>query len=264
MIGEAIGKLREGVDEVARAVTDELREDAEQVRDAALEALPSTDDLLVQAVLVPGVRIDREGYLREALHRHRQCEVDAAVATSPADAGVSVRELHRLAGKSLGKEARRTTVLSFAAGIPGGAAAAATIPADMVQLYGHLLRAVQMLSYLYGWRDTCHIEEGEMSEATRRALVLFLGVMAGDERADEELARLAPLRERDGVRTALLSSDAMREVSDSLGARMAQRVAGQAVGKAVPIAGAVISGTMSYGGFSDMWKRLRHVLDGIG
>lgn len=248
LVRESVGELCEAVDATAGAVR---------------EALPKTDDLIAQAALLPGVRVDREKFLSDAFRGCDARTVDQAMATSPLEAGIPLDKLSRVAGKALGKEARRTTVLSMASGLPGVATAAATIPADLVQFYGHLLRAIQMLSYLYGWRDTCSLPEGEPDEGTRLTLVLFLGVMAGDERADALLERVARIRPYADVRTTIARNPVTRQVADSLGSRMVHRVGGQAVGKAVPIAGAIIGGTLSYGGFSDMWKRLRMQLERI-
>lgn len=190
--------------------------------------------------------------------------VRAAIELTPVQANIPLPQLRRIAGKMLGREARRTTVVSIAAGLPGAMAAATTIPADLAQLYAHLLRAIQMLSYLYGWRDVCCVTEGEMDPSTRRAIILFLGAMAGDVQAESELARLAPLRMTDGLTDAICESDVVDAVTVNLEGRMAHRMTGQVVGKTIPLAGAVISGTLSYGGFSDMWKRLRDVLERIG
>ena len=281
MLDEELDKLRAGVREatdlISTTATDASREvcelavdSATQIRDAALQTaqdaratFPSLEEIVSQAALLPGVSIDRTEFLAQALKHQSAQTIRRSIELSPAEAGVSINKLHHLAGKTLGREARRTTVASMAAGIPGGVAAAITIPADLVQLYAHLIRGIQMLSYLYGWRDTCHIPNGEMDLETRRAIVLFLGVMSGDEQADNDLARLAHLRQSDGVRAALSASVDTDAIAQRLEARMAHRMTGQVVGKSIPLAGAVIGATMSYGGFSDMWKRLRTQLEKI-
>lgn len=252
------------VADIATQTATELRDAVDTTVKDARKTLPSIEDLLVQAASLPGVRVDRAEFLRSALHRYPDDVVHKALVWTPVHAGIPLRRLWRMAGKALGKEARRTTVVSVAAGLPGGVAAAATIPADLIQLYGHLLRAIQMLSYLYGWRDACRLPEGDMDDAAKRVLVLFLGVMAGDEQADEMLVSLSAYRDADCVREAVCASDSADVVARHLEERMAHRMTGQVVGKSIPLAGAVISGTMRYGGFSDMWKRLRQKLAEIG
>lgn len=282
MLSNEFKKMREGVQGMADLITttandavhevaDIATQTATELRDAmdatvqeARNTLPSVEDLLVQAASLPGVRVDRAEFLRSALQKYPDDVIHKALVWTPIHAGIPLSKLWRMAGKALGKEARRTTVVSAAAGLPGVAVAAATIPADMIQLYGHLLRAIQMLSYLYGWRDACRLPEGDMDTAAKRVLVLFLGVMAGDERADAELVSLSAYRDADGVREAACTNDAADAVARRLEERMAHRMTGQVVGKSIPLAGAVISGTMQYGGFSDMWKRLRQKLAEIG
>lgn len=264
---EGIELVRTGVLEAvdaAGATARDLRDAAEQTIADIRETLPTLDDAIDQAMMLPGVPIDRMEFLGSALAKYPPAVVDEAMRSSPALAGIPPRKLSRIAGKALGREARRTTVASMAAGLPGVAAAPVTIPADLVQMYGHLIRGIQILSYVYGWGDLCCATSECVSATTRRALVIFLGAMAGMEQAEAELARLAPLRRTALIAPAVDNSQAVAPLRDALSLRMAHRLTGQVVGKTIPLAGAIISGTISYGGFSDMWKRLRKVLADLG
>lgn len=228
------------------------------------EKLPSFDDVVAQAVRLPGTGVSRADYLAEAVGaKHSPATVAAAIATTPAAAGLTPRQIEKLAKRSLARDSRRTTALSFAAGIPGGMAAAATIPADLVQFYGYLIRAIQKLSYLYGWRDLVHIDDGQADVATAAALVICLGVMAGVEQADGALARLARLRASgadDARLRSALAARAMQQdvdaISVELTRRMARRLGGQVAGKAIPVVGGIVSGVITGSGFDDMTKRL--------
>lgn len=228
------------------------------------EKLPTFDEVLAQAIRLPGTSVSRAGYLAEVIGaKHTPNIVQAAIATTPAEAGLTPWEIERIAKKSLGRDGRRTTALSFAAGIPGGVAGAITIPADLVQFYGYLIRAIQKLSYLYGWRDLVHIEEATADLAASNALVIMLGVMAGVGEADAALARLARLRTAGAtdqtLRTALAErafSTQVTQVSDALTKRMAKRLGGQVAGKAIPLVGGIVSGVITGSGFDEMAKRL--------
>ena len=262
---------REAMDETSTAARNAAREAASVARDSWTESiddvhnqLPGFDEVLAQAALLPGMSVGRQTFLREMLKKQPQGTVDAAIRTTPARAGVSRRVVARLCKKAGAHETRQTTVLSIAAGVPGGAAAAATIPADLVQFYAHLIRVIQKYSYLYGWRDACEFGNTGMGECARCAITLFLGVMSGVAKADETLCWLS--RRRDIANPSMLFQesavqDAAREVGEALSKRMAHRMTGQVVGKAIPLAGAVISGTMAHGGFADMQRRLRTKLD---
>lgn len=279
---EALDGTSDAVRDVARDATGTARDAAHDAADAARDAadtvrgawtesiddvreqLPSFDDVLAQAALLPGARVGRENCLRDALRKQPAGTVDAAIRMTPARAGVSKRTAARLARKAGSHETRLTTIISIAAGVPGGAAAAATIPADLVQFYAHLIRVIQKLSYLYGWRGACELSGSDMDERTRCAITLFLGVMSGVPKADEVMGYLS-LR-RDLANPGILFSEknvvrAASEVGEALSLRMAHRMTGQVVGKAMPLAGAVISGAITHGGFADMVKRLRTKLD---
>ena len=49
--------------------------------------------------------------------------------------------------------------ISLALGAPGGVAMVATLPADIAQYYGYMLRAIQKLLYLYGFPEI-NVENG--------------------------------------------------------------------------------------------------------
>ena len=54
------------------------------------------------------------------------------------------------ASTSVTHETRNVTMISTAAGIPGGLTTIGTIPADVAQYMGHMLRIAQKLAYIYG------------------------------------------------------------------------------------------------------------------
>lgn len=238
---------------------DAYREAFQDVQDR----LPTFDEVLAQAIRLPGTGVNRTSYLTEVIGRKHAQLVRRAIETTPARAGLSQRDIEKIAKKSLGKDGRRTTALSFAAGIPGGVAGAVTIPADLVQFYGYLVRSIQKLTYLYGWRDLVHVDASQTDVATASALVILLGVMAGVQRADDALARLARLRasvaDDARLRTALAAHGMQSEVnqiSEELTRRMAKRLGGQVAGKAIPVVGGIVSGFVTGSGFDEMAKRL--------
>lgn len=263
VFGQVVDATRDALDGAGDAYRDTYRE--------FQEMLPTFDDVLAQAIRLPGTGVNRVSYLAEVMGRKHSRLVQAAIDTTPARAGLSAREIEKIAKRSLGKDGRRTTALSFAAGIPGGVAGAVTIPADLVQFYGYLIRSIQKLSYLYGWRDLIHVDSEQTDVATAEALVIFLGVMAGIEKADAALARLARLRTSgaadQSLRTALAARAMQQEVnaiSAELTKRMARRLTGQVAGKAIPVVGGIVSGVITGSGFDEMSKRLLRQLKQLG
>lgn len=255
MFSQIVDATKDALDGAGEAYRDTYREFQER--------LPTFDEVLAQAIRLPGTGVSRLSYLTEAVGQKHPRLVQRAIDTTPARAGLSLREIEKIAKRSLGKDGRRTTVLSFAAGIPGGVAGAVTIPADLIQFYGYLIRAIQKLSYLYGWRDLMRIEGGEADVATASALVIFLGVMVGVEQANDTLARLARLRtsgaDDNRLRSALAARAMQQDVnaiSTELTRRMAKRLTGQVAGKAIPVVGGIVSGVITGSGFDEMAKRL--------
>lgn len=256
LIGQVVDATRSAIDDAGNAYRETYREFTEK--------LPTFDEVLAQAIRLPGTSVNRASYLTEAMKkRYSPAVIRAAIDTTPATAGLTDRQIEKIAKKSLGRDGRRTTVLSFAAGIPGGVAGAVTIPADLVQFYGYLVRAIQKLSYLYGWRDLIHVDAEQTDVATASALVIMLGVMAGVERANDTLARLGRLRASGADDARLrnaLAARAMQEevnvISAELTKRMARRLGGQVAGKAIPVVGGIVSGFVTGSGFDEMSKHL--------
>lgn len=275
LAGGAIDAASNVVSDISKTVTSAATTTADTYREAfddIRETLPTFAEVVAQAARMPGVSVSRQAHLSKVLAtRYNKAMVQAAIDTTPAKAGFSPRQLDKLARKSIGIESRRTTLISAAAGIPGGMAMAATVPADLVQFWMHLLRTLQKLSYLYGWRDLVYLDGSEPDEPKRAALVLFLAMMAGIDEADAALRQLAVLRvagaSEQQLRSALVLEPYASRVAASasvLSQRSATRVTGQVAGKAVPIIGAVISGRMTNAGFNDMANRLHRQLREYG
>ncbi|MBP3893583.1 MAG: EcsC family protein [Atopobiaceae bacterium] len=272
-------QAEQGQDDLLAQVVDATKDVLGNASDAYREtfdqfksSLPTFDEILSQAIRLPGTSVDRSSYLTEVIGaKHAPLIVRASIETTPRKAGLSPRDIEKIAKKSLGKDGRRTTALSFAAGIPGGVAGAVTIPADLVQFYGYLIRAIQKLSYLYGWRDLIHIDTSQTDVATAAAIMIMLGVMAEVQRADDALARLARLRASGAddtrLRTALAAramQDEVNTISEELTRRMARRLTGQVAGKAIPVVGGIVSGFVTGSGFDEMSKRLLKELKRCG
>ena len=108
-----------------------------------------------------------------------------------------------------------------------------------------------------------HVDASQTDVATASALVIMLGVMAGVQKADDALARLARLRASGADDARLRSALAARgmqaevnQVSEELTRRMAKRLTGQVAGKAIPVVGGIVSGFITGSGFDEMARRL--------
>ena len=102
-------------------------------------------DFLAKVVRVPGVRINREEFLRQELRKLHLSDdaIARALGSSPMMAGVPLTAIDRLAEEAISYETNKSAAISFVAGIPGGFAMLGTIPADLMQYYAHALRIMQ-------------------------------------------------------------------------------------------------------------------------
>ena len=147
--------------------------------------------ILKESASLPLVRIDRESFLKTALSPYYDKEtVEKAIYHKPAYAGITVAEIKKIAKDCINFETNKVTALSVAAGIPGGIVMVGTVPVDLVQYFGHVLRITQKLIYLYGWQELFD-ENGQMDDATANLLTLFIGVMFGVNGATGAIVKIS-------------------------------------------------------------------------
>ncbi|MFE2057293.1 hypothetical protein [Streptomyces sp. NPDC059446] len=228
--------------------------------------------LLLGAARLPGVRVDREAYLRTALARHcSEYEVRVATAETPAVAGVSLDVLERVADESIRYETAKVSALSAAAGFPGALALPATVPADLTQYVVHMLRISQKLAYLYSWPDLFS-EDGddELDDATKGVLTLFFGVMFGTQSANAAVGKVAKAMSEQVIKklpqkalTQGVVYPVVKKVAGYLGVEMTKQTFAKSVSKAIPVVGAAVSGTLTYATFRPMARRLKAHLSGL-
>lgn len=237
-------------------------------KSTAVEPSSKFDQVLRGSALLPGVKIDRESFLRKELqHSCTSEQIDRAVATTPADAGVSLEVVNKLAASAIRYETGKVTALSTVAGIPGGIAVAGTVPADLAQYYGHVLRIVQKLAYLYSWPD---LFDGDgMDSSTESMLTLFVGVMFGVSAAQAGVTKTAAMIAQQVAKKlpqrALTQGTIypiVKKVAGILGAQMTKQIFAKGAAKIIPVVGAVISGGLTLATFRPMAKRLQqHLAD---
>lgn len=227
--------------------------------------------LLVSAAKLPGVRINREAYLRSALARRcSEEEIRKAIEETPAAAGISVEVLDKVAGDSIRYETAKVSALSAAAGIPGALALPATVPADLAQYVGHMLRIAQKLAYLYSWPDLFSHEGDDVDDATMAVLTLFFGVMFGTQSANAAVGKVAAMMSEQAAKklpqkalTKGLIYPIVKKVAAYLGVKMTKDSFAKSVSKAIPLVGAAVSGTLTFATYLPMAKRLKKHLAGL-
>lgn len=222
----------------------------EQNSDAAAFAT----EFLKKIIRIRGVRIERSTFLTQELRKLNldQEIIDRALAATPSQAGIPIAQLDELAGASISFETNKATALSFSAGLPGGFALFATVPADITQYYVHAFRVMQKLAYFYGWQDFI-ADLDDVDDETLGKLAVFLGVMMGVGGASASLTTFAaqvarPAVQKQITQKALTKTVWYGPVKSTLkliGIKVTKDSFAKTVTKAIPVAGGVISGGMT-------------------
>lgn len=212
-------------------------------------------EFLAKVVRVPGVRVNREEFLRQELRKLRMGDdaIARAIDSNPLLAGVALTEIDRLAEEAISYEMNKSAAISFVAGIPGGFAMLGTIPADLMQYYAHALRIMQKLVYLYGWGEL--LPDGrETDDDTLGVLAVFFGVMLGVGGAAQSLTAFARIAaktayQNHATKRALMSITWYPVVKHSLrliGINVTKSTAAKGFSKIVPVIGGFVSSGLTF------------------
>jgi len=220
--------------------------------------------VLGTAAKLPIVHVNREDFLKKQFLKKVSLEQlqDILDRGAPA-AGVPFEIIDKVAKDCINACAASVTAISTAAGLPGGFAMAATIPADIAQFFGHTLHIAQKLAYLYGWPDLFDGGE-EMDDGTKNMMTLFVGVMFGVAAASNAVtkiaSRLALNVPKQLVKKALTKGTIypiVKKVAAQLGVKMTKDMFAKGVGKAIPVVGGVVSGGLTVATFLPMASKLQ-------
>ena len=221
--------------------------------------------VIESAAKLPIVRIDRTEFLTRNLGKLcTSKQLQKAIDEGTLHTDIPIEKLDKLAKDVINAETVKVTAISTAAGIPGGLAMAATIPADLAQFYGYVIRIAQELAYIYGW-DEMFTESSGLDACTESQLVLFIGVMSGVEAAKKVVTKLFGETAMKSVAKKIAAQaltktwyyPIVKKIATMLGQRMTKDIFAKGVGKAVPILGGVVSGGLTLATFKPMAHRLQ-------
>lgn len=227
----------------------------------------SYEVVLKNAVTLPGVKINRQDFLGKELKKYFPPEtIQKAIETSPSNAGIPHQTIDTIAKGCIVYETNKVSAISFATGIPGGFALFGTVPADLVQYFGHILRILQKLVYLYDWEDLFNDDAG-MDDETTNLLTLFVGVMFGVNGATTVLTKIAQQASEKAYKTLMAKAltkgtiyPIVKKIASTIGVKMTKEVFAKSVSKIVPVLGGVASGGLTYVTYRPMASRLQKYL----
>ncbi|MCI8722265.1 MAG: EcsC family protein [Ruminococcus sp.] len=224
------------------------------------------EDFIIIGLQTPGIKVNRADFLqKELMKNHPQEVIDLAISHNPAYAKIQSSEVDKIADEVIKFERNCVSGISAALGAPGGVAMVATIPADLVQYYGYMLRATQKLMYLYGFPEIDTTEkEHRFDSETMNLLIICLGVMYGVQGTNAALKAMATALgkgvEKKLMKTALTKGTIypiVKSVSKWFGVNMTKQVFSGFFKKAIPVVGGVIGGGITYLSFKPCCDKLK-------
>ena len=224
------------------------------------------ETIISNAVKLPGVRVNRSKFLAETF-ANENFDLQAVIDVGPVSAGVPQERIEKAAAKLIFIRTSQSSAASFVAGIPGGLAMAATIPADVAQFFGMALRLAQELSYLYGASDLWDADQID-DERVRNQLILYCGVMFGVSGAvsgvrvlSTQIAKTTLKKLPQKALTKTFWYPIVKQIGKAIGVKVTKTTVAQGISKAVPIVGGVISGGLNYVSMMPMANRLNAALN---
>lgn len=221
--------------QLADKAKDLTAEDVKNAGKAAVEKVKNFDpndfNLDVPATIpkvlaVQSNVIDRDEFLKEAIGDYISEDMARiAIEEDTKAAGIRRKLVDTIASQIISSEVNKASGVSVAAGSTW-----ATLPADVVQYFGFVLRIVQKLAYLYGWKAfDLTIEDGKLvSEESANELTRLIGVMFDATEAEKDI-----------------------------GTKMGKLTLAKGVVAPVPVLGGVLSGGLTYATLRPYAERLK-------
>lgn len=225
--GELLGKAQELT-----------KEDVQNAGKAAVEKVKNfdKDDLnldvpatIPKVLAIQANVIDRDAFLAEAIGEYiAEDMARIAIEKDTKEAGIRRKLLDTIASQIISGEVNKASGISLAAGSTW-----ATLPADIVQYFGFVLRIVQKLAYLYGYKAfDLTVKDGALADqASLNELTKLIGIMFDAGEAESEV-----------------------------GAKMGKLTLAKGVVAPVPILGSLFSGGLTYATLRPYAERLKDTL----
>lgn len=226
------------------------------------------EDIIIMGLKVPGVKINRAEFLRKEFSTNYDNDiVERIVKYNPAHEGIGIEKIDKIAEEVIQYERLCVSGISTALSVPGGIAMVATLPTDIAQYYGYMLRAMQKLLYLYGFPEIDIENEQLLDSATLNTIIICMGVMYGVANANIALKSMAKALgvgvEKQLMKKALTKGTIypiVKSVSKWFNVKMTKEVFAGFFKKSIPIVGGVIGGGLTYLSFKPCCEKLKDTL----
>ena len=218
-------------------------------------------NVINESLKLPFVRVNRKEFLVKTFGND-VADISNLIEQGPT-AFFSKNELDKKAQNRINSITAQSSAISFATGLPGGIAMAATIPADVAQFYGYSLKLAQEISYIYGF-DDIWTGQGELSEDAKNTLILYLGIMLGVSSAGSAARILSTKLSAQALKklpqkalTKTVYYPIIKKVLAIFGTKLTKATFAKGVSKVIPVLGGAISGGLNYVSMKPMANRLK-------
>ncbi|MCH4020049.1 MAG: hypothetical protein LKE61_04150 [Erysipelotrichaceae bacterium] len=272
LVQDAGGKTQEFAGAAVKAVSDSTEKAKQKIVseiDQNGNGEVDIEDIIIIGLKTPGVRIDRNKFLMSEFQTIYPKEIVLkAIQSTPEKAGIEKTDIDKVANAVIARERNGVSGISAALGMPGGIAMTATIPADIAQYYGFMLRAAQKLMYLYGF-PAINVEdnEGVFDSETINTLILCLGIMYGVAGATNAIKAMAKAFasgvEKKLLRAALTKGTIypiVKSVAKWFSVNMTKEVFAGFFKQSIPVVGGIVGGGLTFVTFGPCCKRLKKSL----
>lgn len=221
--------------------------------------------VIENAAKLPLVHVNREDFLTRNLGKLCTPEqLRRALVNGTLNAGIPILTLDKVANAVINAETLKVTSISTVAGMPGGLAMAATMPADLAQFYAFVIRIAQELAYIYGWTEI-FMESDSLDDGAQSQIILFIGVMSGIGVAESAVGKLFGKSTQIAVAKKIASKPLtktwfyplVKKIAQMLGIKITKEIFANGVSKVVPVVGGVISGSLTFASFKPMAVKLK-------
>lgn len=217
-----------------------------------------------ESLKLPFIKVDRSEFLMKTFGEQVD-DIQKLIDEGP-QVFFSKEELDEKAQKAINVTVLKSSSLSFASGLPGGFAMAATIPADIAQFYGYSLKLAQEISYIYGYNNIWNDQE-ELTEDAKNTLILYLGIMLGVSSSgaavrilSNKMAAQAFKRIPQKALTKTVYYPIIKKVMAVFGTKLTKATFAKGISKVIPLIGGAVSGSMNYFSLKPMANRLKDEL----
>ena len=264
-------KIKEKISNLGKNVSKKVEGGKEQITksiDQNGDGQITIEDVIIMGLKIPGIRINRSEFLKKEFSKNYSEEiVEQIIQYNPAHENISLDVIDKIADDVIQYERLCVSGISTALSAPGGFAMVATLPTDIAQYYGYMLRAMQKLLYLYGFPEIDIKENQLLDSGTMNTLIICMGVMYGVAGANTALKSMAKALglgvEKKLINKALTKGTIypiVKSVAKWFNIRMTKEIFAGFFKKSIPVVGGLIGGGITYLSFKPCCEKLKNTL----